>query len=217
MKITAQGLVRWSGPAVMIAGLSYALVGVLHPPDLASAVTTMPWPTVHIGTMLTTVSTIVIHTPVWVWVLYAVLLLLGFQRTRDGTVPLFRVLTLPLIVALLAIATFIGGGMSGLPAMIVGLTVGSAVGWQLEREGATRRLAGGRVWLRGDWWSFVQLVMVLIFRYATSAAGAMDPALNADLVWHLTTLGISAGLSGLLLGRAAARLRVYFRSAPAAA
>ena len=43
MKITAQNLIRWSGPAVMIAGLSYALVGVFHPPNIVSSVTSMPW------------------------------------------------------------------------------------------------------------------------------------------------------------------------------
>jgi len=165
--------------------------------------------------LLTTALTIVIHTPIWVWGLYAVLLFLGYQRTRDSTVPLYRVLILPLVVAGLAIATCITGGMAGSPAMLTGLAVGSAAGWLFEHEGATRRLASGQVWLRRDWWSFAQLVTVLIFRYATSAAGAMDPALNADPVWHLTTLAISAALSGLLLGRAAARLRAYFRSASA--
>ena len=149
--------------------------------------------------------------------LYAVLLFLGYQRTRDSVLPLYRVLILPLVVAVLALATFITGGTAGLPAMLTGLAGGSATGWLLEREGDTRHLASGLVWLRRDWWSFAQLVMVLTFRYATTAAGAMDPALNADPVWHLTTLAISAGLSGLLLGRAGARLRVYHRSAPAAA
>jgi hypothetical protein len=55
MKITTQGLIRWSGPAVMIAGLSYALVGVFHPPNVASSVTTMPWLTVHITAVATSV------------------------------------------------------------------------------------------------------------------------------------------------------------------
>jgi hypothetical protein len=59
--------------------------------------------------------------------------------------------------------------------------------------------------------------MVLIFRYATSVAGAMDPVLSANPTWHLTTLGISAALSGLFLGRTAARLRTYFGFAPATA
>lgn len=165
---------------------------------------------------LVTFGTILAHTPLWVWPLYALLLALGFQRTRDSTIPLYRALILPLVVALLAISTFVGGGISGLPATLVGLTIGGAAGWRLERQGFTHRLAGGRIWLRGEWWSFSQLVLVLIFRYVTNVVGAMDPVLNADPVWHLTTLGISTGLSGMFLGRAAARLRVYLAFAPVA-
>ena len=48
MKITTESLIRWSGPAVALAGLSYALVGVFHPPNLDSAVTTTPWLLVHV-------------------------------------------------------------------------------------------------------------------------------------------------------------------------
>ena len=55
MNITAQGLIRWSGPAVMIAGLSYALVGVFHPPNVLSAVTTAPWMVVHVLAMATSI------------------------------------------------------------------------------------------------------------------------------------------------------------------
>jgi hypothetical protein len=44
------------------------------------------------------IAAIVIHTPVWVWALYALLLFLGFQRTYDRTVPVWRELVLPLVV-----------------------------------------------------------------------------------------------------------------------
>ncbi|MGE3305042.1 MAG: hypothetical protein AB7I52_03655 [Rhizobiaceae bacterium] len=44
---------------------------------------------------LTTGFVIVSHTPLWVWALYALLLFLGFQRTRDSSVALWRALTLP--------------------------------------------------------------------------------------------------------------------------
>jgi hypothetical protein len=163
-----------------------------------------------VSPFFSTVITIVIHTPIWVWPLYAVLLFLGFQRTRDRTVPLWRELILPIVVTLLAILTFIGAGLTALPAMLLGLVIGGVAGWQLERDGDTRRLPDGRLWLHGEWWSFAQIVLVLVFRYATSVAQAMDPALNANPTWHVSTLFISATLSALFLGRTTARLRVYF-------
>ena len=158
---------------------------------------------------LVTFGTILAHTPLWVWPLYALLLALGFQRTRDSTIPLYRALILPLVVALLAISTFVGGGISGLPATLVGLTIGGAAGWRLEREGFTHRLAGGRIWLRGEWWSFCQLLLVLVVRYASAIVSAMYPAIDNDPAWHSGSLLITAALSAIFLGRISRKLHLY--------
>lgn len=166
---------------------------------------------------LATLVTVVIHTPLWVWPLYALLLFLGFQRTRDSTVALWRMLILPLVVTLLAVLTLIGNGPSALPVMLLGLVIGSAAGWQLERDGATSRLPDDKLWLRGEWLSLAQIVLVLTFRYVVNVVAAMDPVLNANPTWHFGSLLISAALSGLFLGRTAARLRIYFAAAPAKA
>ncbi|MEP7239854.1 MAG: hypothetical protein ABI697_03105 [Devosia sp.] len=55
MKITSQNLMRWSGTAVMIAGLTYALVGALHPPNALSSVITPAWMMVHVLAMATSI------------------------------------------------------------------------------------------------------------------------------------------------------------------
>ncbi|HTN63374.1 MAG TPA: DUF6622 family protein [Devosia sp.] len=165
----------------------------------------------------TTVVTIVIHTPTWVWPLYALLLFLGFQRTRDSNVAIWRMLILPFVVTLLAISSVISAGPSALSAMLFGLIICSVAGWWLEPDGASRRLPDGRIWLRGEWRSFVQIVLVLVFRYVINVVPVLAPALNADLTWHFGTLFVSAGLSALFLGRTAAKLRVYFAMVPAKA
>ena len=51
MKLTVANVIRWSGPATIIAGLSYALVGALHPPNVLSSVTTPSWMIVHVVAM----------------------------------------------------------------------------------------------------------------------------------------------------------------------
>jgi hypothetical protein len=159
-----------------------------------------------------TVATIIAHTPIWVWPLYVLLLFLGLQRARDSNVALFRVLILPVIVTLLAILNFVAAGPSALPSMCLGFIIGSASGWLLEPESATRRLPDGKVWLRGEWWTFTLIVFVLIFRYATNIVPFLDPVLNTNPTWHFSTLFISAALSALFLGRTAKRLLVYFQA-----
>lgn len=152
---------------------------------------------------------IVTHTPYWVWVLYAGLLLLGLQRLRDMTVPLWRLLTLPAAVTILAITSVISTGPMVMLATALGLAVGGVAGWPLEGAGATRRLPDGRVWQRGEWLSLVQIMLVLIARYATNVVGVLDPHLGANPVWHVGSVFGCSLLSGLFLGRTAAKLRVY--------
>jgi hypothetical protein len=144
-------------------------------------------------------------------------LFLGYQRTRDRTVALWRLLLLPLVMVLTAASGMIGAGLGALPAIIVGLLIGGVAGWLLERDGATRRLPDGRLWLRGEWMSLVQVLAVFVWRYASAVLTATNPALAGDTTWHLATVFVSSALAALFLGRLAARLRVYFTSTPAAA
>jgi hypothetical protein len=166
---------------------------------------------------LRTFTILIVHTPLWVWALYGLLVFLGLQRTRDGSISLVRVLILPLVVGGLAIASVIGAGLDALPIMLVSFALGGAIGWQFEREGATARLANGKIWLRGEWLTFGQILAVLVFRYAINAIPFVAPALNADTTWHTSSLFVSAALSALFLGRTAARLKVYFTPQPAIA
>jgi hypothetical protein len=43
MKITASSLIRWSGLAAMAAGIIFAGIQPIHPPDVLSSVTTSAW------------------------------------------------------------------------------------------------------------------------------------------------------------------------------
>lgn len=166
---------------------------------------------------LGTIAIIIVHTPVWVWFLYALLLFLGWQRTRDSSLSLPRVLILPLIVTGLATLGFIGAGLGDLPAILCGLALGGVAGWHLEQGRGTRRLADGRLWLRGEWLSLVQIGVMLVFRYAINVVPVVAPALHANPAWHLGSIFLSAVLSALFLGRTAARLSVYFASPARAA
>jgi hypothetical protein len=47
MKITASSLIRWSGLAAMVAGICFLVLGLLHPPNVLSSVTTARWAIVH--------------------------------------------------------------------------------------------------------------------------------------------------------------------------
>jgi hypothetical protein len=48
MKPTASSLIRWAGLSAMVAGICYVVVGIFHPPNILSSVTTTQWIMVHI-------------------------------------------------------------------------------------------------------------------------------------------------------------------------
>jgi hypothetical protein len=47
MKTTAANLIRWAGLSAMVAGICYVIVGLFHPLEILSTVTTIPWIIVH--------------------------------------------------------------------------------------------------------------------------------------------------------------------------
>jgi hypothetical protein len=76
------------------------------------------------------------------------------------------------------------------------------------------RVSSSCRWSSCEWWSLAQIVVV--FRYATNVIPIVAPAFDANPVWDLGSLFISAALSGLFLGCLAAKLKVNFAT-PAAA
>ena len=47
MKITASSLTRWAGLSALVAGICFVVLGLLHPPNVLSSVTTTRWAIVH--------------------------------------------------------------------------------------------------------------------------------------------------------------------------
>jgi lysylphosphatidylglycerol synthetase-like protein (DUF2156 family) len=157
---------------------------------------------------------VITHTPIWVWALFAFVLFMGATGTRDRTVALWRMLLMPAVLGLISLSGLVNANVASLPAIVLGLLAGGTAGWLLVRPSGIRRLANGRVWLRGEWWTFAQIVLILVFRYTTAIVPIMAPSLNADPTWHLATVFVSSVLSALFLGRVAARLKAYLTATP---
>jgi hypothetical protein len=47
MQTTASNLIRWAGLSAMVAGILFVVVGLTHPPNIPSSVTTSAWAIVH--------------------------------------------------------------------------------------------------------------------------------------------------------------------------
>src|SRR6476469_6934176 len=47
-RMNTRNLIRWAGVSAMAAGICYVAVGLFHPPNVVSAVTTPQWAIVHV-------------------------------------------------------------------------------------------------------------------------------------------------------------------------
>jgi hypothetical protein len=162
---------------------------------------------------------IVQHTPLWVFALFAVLVVLGVQSLRRRTVPVWRLVLLPV--------TFIGWGLITLagrsveaPALLVdwlvAAAVGLAIGWMTTRLDTMTVHPGRRVVdVPGSVMPLVRNLVIFAVKYGLSAAEAIAPARQASLYpWDVGVSGLMAGYFVGWLVRFAVRLRANTAQGP---
>ena len=141
---------------------------------------------------------IIQHTPLWVFALLALLVLLGVQALRPRDVPIWRVLLVP--------AAFIVWGVLSLkpkvavaPLLALDWLVTAAAGaalawWTTKLEGVRVDYAANRVHVPGSVVPLVRNVSIFLAKYCLAAAMAVAPALQGTLSpWDIAVSGLSAG------------------------
>lgn len=144
---------------------------------------------------------IVRQTPVWVWVVLAVLLALGFLQSRPRKLPPAVALVLPAIMTALSIysvislspniAGFAGWGAGLLAAMILnGLVFHSPRG--IRYDAGAKRLA-----MPGSWLPLALMMAIFATQFVVGVTRAINPAIAAapgSLLAVTVLLGFCAGM-----------------------
>lgn len=137
-------------------------------------------------------------TPIWVFVLFAVLLGLGLRRLRTGVQSWARVWAVPAIFiawGLYGLAAHLGAAASGLPHWIAGAAIGGALGWRSLDPSALafdhrRRL----VRQPGSVLPLLRNLGIFGAHYVLQAFAATHPSLrDSAMGWDLLVSGFSAG------------------------
>jgi hypothetical protein len=140
------------------------------------------------------------HTPVWVWVLLAVVVGLGFLQTRDRKVSRARAMTLPLIFMALSLSAFFRGPSAGvLP--LVGWALGFAAAWMVGYRlvavrGAEWLPDSARIHVPGSWMPLTLMAGLFLLKYGVGIASAMAPGVRTQPIFLFTTnlaYGVFAG------------------------
>lgn len=159
--------------------------------------------------------TIIQYTPIWVWFVLAVLLMLGFRQSRTRCLSRVALLPLPIVMPFLAVyglvdafgrcAPALGGWLAGFVAALLLLRV-------LPAMPRVQRCGDGRVQVAGSWWPLVWMLAIFSIRYGMGVAAARAwPVMNHS-AWTAASgviLGVLSGLfalRNLRVLRAASRL-----------
>ena len=152
------------------------------------------------------------HTPIWVWVLLALLLALGLWQRRDRNVRRGQLLALPLALLVLGLWSMAPGFVALPLAAVCWLVSISAFVWlgtRLPRAAAARWLPEQRrLFVPGSWVPLMLIVSIFSLRYASGVGHGLHPEWRGQLQVQVPLALVFGALSGLFLGRAVGLLRL---------
>ncbi len=155
---------------------------------------------------------ILAHTPKWVWLLLAALVVLGLLQSRTRQVTPVRLFVLPLALCALGLWT-VWPVFASMPlvalAWAAAVATGAGLRLWLGGTGQGRWSADGKqLHLPGSWGPLALMMSVFLLRYASGVAQTMHPELRHLLALQLPLAMGFGGLTGVLLGRSLAYMRL---------
>jgi hypothetical protein len=148
---------------------------------------------------------IIIHTPVWVWGIFLLLLWLGFSQSVARTASLGRVIILPIAMTGLSLHgsfwVFHNAPLSWILWLGAAIT---SVAWFASAE-----LPQGVVYdpqlrvyhLPGSWQPMALMMAIFLTRYVVGVTLALHPALAQDTTAAAIVASVYGALSGVFIGR----------------
>jgi hypothetical protein len=183
-------------------------------------------PSIHVNTQeismhaSSLIVAIVMRTPVWVWMVLALLVALGLLQARTHVLPRSRVIALPVSLGLFALwgaskafglHPFVQGPW------LLGVAAGVALNLGLQWPGQVRALGEGRFEVGGSWAPLVLMMSVFATRYVVNVSLAVVPMLATQTVFAAAASLVYGLPAGLLAARAARVLATEPRALPVAA
>jgi cation transport ATPase len=149
---------------------------------------------------------ILIHTPVYVWVILAVLVWRGSSalRAREMTIrSLFIVPAIMLALSLQDIVMKFGSNAAPLSAWAMAAAATALLVWKFGAERTVAGAAPGSVRLRGSWMPLAMMMAVFFTKYAASVLLAILPHARQDALFATGVCLLFGAFNGCFLGRLA--------------
>jgi sterol desaturase/sphingolipid hydroxylase (fatty acid hydroxylase superfamily) len=153
--------------------------------------------------MLESITSIVSHTPAWVFVVFAVLIAIGARQMQPRIVSRRRLIVLPLVVAaysLYGVLMASHGSPLALTMWLVAVLVAFLLTYMSAPSGAAPETAS-TVRVPGSWVPMVVIVGLFTARYAYNVMLAMHPEVSHSVSFMTLFSAVFGFLGGLLLSR----------------
>lgn len=140
--------------------------------------------------------TIITHTPIWVWIVLALLVYLGILQSKTRLIQRWRLFIVPVIFLPLSLITLSTSANISLSVMTLVLAMAVSFGvakYYFDKHPIIYQTKQGQWWQRGSWLPLIVYLMIFMCRYAISASQAMRlPYIDGD--GFATFMGVSLGL-----------------------
>lgn len=146
------------------------------------------------------------HTPVFVFVLFFVLLIFGFQQTRNRKVKPVVAFILPIFMVLLSangVITTFGLELAAIELWLIGLVVITVALYKLvPLKGAHYVEPERKLFIPGSWIPFVVIMAIFFTKYAVAVLVAMQVPWVQQFGFMLGLSFVYGGFSGYFTSRA---------------
>ena len=154
---------------------------------------------------------ILIHTPIWVFPLFAYLVWLGIQAMRPRTTTIQRSLVVPAIFIIWGLSSLVSQSQNTvlpLVAWLAAALVLGASGFLLAKPFELDHTTG-EIKRPGSVMPLVRNLTIFALQYTVRVIMAIDP--DARLTATVVGRAVGGGMTGYFLGRTVALLRQYYK------
>jgi hypothetical protein len=159
---------------------------------------------------------ILTHTPVYVWVILAVLVWRGTAALRDREMTVRSLFIVPAIMLALSLQDVVmkfGANALPLGAWALAAAGSALLVWKFGRSRTAPATTPGSVIVRGSWLPLAMMMAIFFTKYAASVLLAVMPHARQDALVAAAVCALFGVFSGCFLGRLAADIAALRRAA----
>lgn len=156
---------------------------------------------------------IITNTPVWVWILLAVLIYRGLVASVDRVTSIRSAFLIPVVMLGLSVqgvASAFGAADYAMPVWFAALLAGTALTWSIVDPGRlSADPANGTVRQPGSWTPLALMMGIFLTKYTVAVMLTVHPELKQQAVFVAGVCTLYGLFSGIFLGRLLRIVAVY--------